>query len=119
MFRLGIHGARPRALLTDDTINQQFLFSSLLLSSPLFLSFLSSPLVSGRRTFREELGLSGRVRGNLPWGDTGEMDGQETKITPALRRRRRYGSNLLSLNADPAEPVGRQPPLGLPFLCAT
>lgn len=38
MFRLGIRGAPPRAVLTDDTINQQFLFSSL--------------LVSGRRTFQ-------------------------------------------------------------------
>lgn len=62
-------------------------------------STVSLLLSSGIRTahFPEEL-FPGE-RGNLPWGDTGEMDGQETEITPALRRR--HGSNLLSLNADP------------------
>ena len=95
-----------------DKSTVSLLFSSLRFSSLLFSFLLFS---SGIWTahFPEELGLSGRVRGNLPWGDTGEMDGQETKITPALHRCRRYGSNLLSLNADAPKPVGRRPPLAL------
>lgn len=54
---------RPRAVLTDDTINQQFLF------------WYPDGALS-----REE-GLFPEERGNLAWGDTDEMDGQESKIT--------------------------------------
>lgn len=84
MFRLGIRGAPPRAVLTDDTINQQFLFSSL--------------LVSGRRTFQSNY-FQGRERqASAGWhgwdGRAGNRNYARFTLPP-------WPSNLSSLNADP------------------
>lgn len=74
---------RPRAVLTDDTINQQFLFSSL--------------LVSGRRTFQRRRAISrGERQPSVGWHGWDGRAGKQNYCPFYCR-----GSNLLSLNADP------------------